>query len=190
MQDKIFKITLVLLFILGSNFAYADTTKDCKVEASVKNLFKDIPNIRFFDKALKGDDFAIIDVKGNEHKLSEFANQPIILALWATWCVPCRHEIPQLAQINKKIPILAVNVDNSSNEKVFEFMKSVKAENLPIYRDKEGKLFANLREESLVFGLPTVLLFNKKHCLFASINGLFDWDSKAAHNLLNILATI
>lgn len=182
MQQNIFKIILILYSLLASNFAYADI--------QLQEKFKDIPNIRIFEKPLNGNKFTITDIKGKVHELSEFQNKPIILALWAIWCVPCRHEIPELAKIKSDIPIIALNVDNSSDAKILDFIKSVKAENLSIYRDKAGELFSTLQRKSLIFGLPTVLLFNKEHNLIASINGFFDWNSQAAKNLLTTLTKL
>ena len=172
MQYKIAKITLILYILFFLNYAQAQSPKEYVISSSVKMSLKDIAGIRFFEKAFYGGDLPIIDSKGKCYKLSDFGNKSLIVSLWASWCIPCRREIPQLAAIaqNDKFAILAVNVDNSSDKKILEFMKSVKAENLPIYRDNKGKLFSQLRQKSLIFGLPTALLFNKNHYLVATIN--------------------
>ncbi|GEM_PF-3969932 len=192
MQYKIAKVSLILYTLFCLNYAEAQSERECVISNSIKTSLKDIPGIRFFDGGFYGGDLSVTDIKGKSCKLSGFGNKSLIVILWASWCIPCRHEIPQLATIqqNNKFAILAVNIDDGSNKKIIDFMRSVKAENLPVYRDNEGKLFAQLRQNSLIFGLPTALLFNKEHCLVGTISGMFDWKSSKARNLIHTLETL
>ncbi len=111
--------------------------------------------------------------------LEDFRDNLVIINFWATWCAPCREEMPSLdiLQSNKKIEnliILPINVGKENIDKAKKFFEDLKIENLKIYYDDSIKLANNF---SLI-GLPTTILINKNGEEFARIIGSIDFEDK------------
>ena len=105
-------------------------------------------------------DFTLTDLNGNKVKLSDFKGKVVFLNFWATWCPPCRAEMPHIQEIHEKkgnkVKILAVNVKESS-EQVKKFIEK-NGYTFTVLKDKTGEI-AN---SYLVRGIPKTLVINKK----------------------------
>jgi thiol-disulfide isomerase/thioredoxin len=125
------------------------------------------------------------DINNQEINLDNFANRLIIINFWATWCVPCRKEMPllDLLQSNKRLDnliVLPINVGGGDIIKLKIFFKELNIKNLDIYFDPT----VNLANKFLLRGLPTTILINKEGQEFARILGYIDFESEKFINWL------
>lgn len=117
--------------------------------------------------------------------LADFAGKTVLLNLWATWCVPCREEMPALNALQKaegsdRFQVLAINIDTGADDKPKAFLDETGVDALGLYRDASMGVFNTLKKEGLAFGLPATLLIDGKGCLLGAMNGPAAWDSDDA----------
>ena len=125
-----------------------------------------------------------------QKSMIDFGGKTVLFNLWATWCVPCRAEMPALDHLQKTLggdqfEVLALNMDTRNPEKVPQWLKENGIAALALYTDTEGKAFQTLRKESLVTGLPTTFLVDAKGCVLGGMAGPAEWDSADALALLS-----
>jgi thiol-disulfide isomerase/thioredoxin len=130
-------------------------------------------------------DLAFKDAEGKERKLSEWGDRLVLLNLWATWCVPCRKEMPALDDLQKKLggpafEVVAVNIDTRDPDKPKAWLKEVGIGNLAYYADPTAKIFQDLKAMGKAFGMPTTLLVDGKGCEVATLAGPAEWASEDA----------
>lgn len=126
---------------------------------------------------------------GQPTSLASFKGKTVLLNLWATWCVPCRLEMPALDQLQAKMggddfAVIAVNIDTTRLEKPKQFFVETKLTHLPFYADPKANIFETLRTPNDLTGLPDTLLIDKKGCQIGIIAGPAKWDSPDAVALL------
>jgi thiol-disulfide isomerase/thioredoxin len=129
---------------------------------------------------------------GGKLSVADFKGRPILLNLWATWCAPCRAEMPTLdrLQADKGGPgfeVVAVNVDTARLEKRAAFLDSVGAKTLVRYSDSSGDAFETLRKAGRALGLPVTLVIDKDGCELGVVEGGAKWDSADAQALIATL---
>ena len=126
---------------------------------------------------------------GQPMTLADFSGRTVLMNLWATWCAPCRHEMPALNQLQKDLggegfEVVAVNVDTGSDEKPLAFLKETGVDALAFYRDSTLGLFNELKRRGLALGLPVTLLIDGDGCMLAHMNGPAEWASEDARRLV------
>jgi thiol-disulfide isomerase/thioredoxin len=126
-------------------------------------------------------DFSFSDKDGGTKSLKDFAGKVVLMNIWATWCVPCREEMPALDKLEAKLggkdfAVVAVNIDKGGPEKAAAFLKETGATHLPLYTDPDGKLFATLK----AVGMPTTLIIDREGREIARLVGPADWASPEA----------
>ncbi|MBA5806181.1 thiol:disulfide interchange protein TlpA [Rhizobium changzhiense] len=126
---------------------------------------------------------------GKPLTLDHFAGKTVLLNLWATWCVPCREEMPALNALEKEMgsdrfQVVPVNIDTGDDEKPKTFLTETGVDALQLYRDNTIGVFNSLKKEGLAFGLPVTLLLDDKGCLISGMNGPAAWDSEDAKALI------
>ena len=116
------------------------------------------------------------DINGKNLSLNDFESDIYILNFWATWCLPCKEEMPSLnsLQRKKKLEVIPINVEIQNKKKSQKFFKDLNINNLSIYFDDENNL-ANLFK---LRGIPTTIIFNKKRDEVARILGEFNFTDK------------
>jgi thiol-disulfide isomerase/thioredoxin len=129
---------------------------------------------------------------GTKLTLADFKGRPILLNLWATWCAPCRAEMPTLDKLqaasgDSGFEVVAVNVDTTRLEKRGAFLDSVGAKTLVRYADPSGDAFETLRKAGRALGLPVTLVIDKDGCEVAAVEGGAKWDSAEAQALVQAL---
>ncbi|MCJ8057071.1 TlpA family protein disulfide reductase [Shinella curvata] len=127
---------------------------------------------------------------GKRKTIADFAGKTLLVNLWATWCVPCREEMPALNALQRdlgsdKFEVVAINIDTGDDEKPKTFLDETKVHDLRYYRDASMGVFNTLKKEGLAFGLPVTLLMDDKGCLISAMNGPAAWDSEDAKALIN-----
>ena len=139
----------------------------------------DIKNLKIHKDPKKVIDIVFRNQEDLTVSLEDFKDKLVVINFWATWCAPCREEMPSLdlLQSNKKMKnliILPINVGKENVDKARKFFKDLKIKNLKIYYDDSVKLANNF---SLI-GLPTTILINKNGDEFARILGSIDFEDK------------
>lgn len=125
--------------------------------------------------------FTFVDEKGKKHSLKELRGKVVLLNLWATWCGPCRHEMPWLDQLkykyrNAPFEMLTISIDRGGLKKPRRFFNQIGVKHLTLYGDPTGRLAAKLR----AFGMPTTLLIDPEGRELGRIAGPAEWNSADA----------
>jgi len=139
----------------------------------------DIKNIIINKDVKKYDSLTFLDDKNKRIDLSDFKGNLILLNFWATWCAPCKEEMPSLDLLleNKdlnNLKIFPINVGQDKIEKTSKFFNDLKIKNLKIYYDNPTTLAKTFG----LRGLPTSILFNKNGKEFARIVGSINFEDK------------
>ena len=156
------RILILLIFLVSNSYA---------------NEVKEIKNLVINKELKKYDSITLIDDKGKVINLSEYNGNLILLNFWATWCAPCKEEMPSLdkLQIHKKLnnlKIFPVNVGKDNLEKSLDFYNELRIKNLKIYFDTD----ITLAKKFGLRGVPTSILLNKDGHEFARIIGSIDFE--------------
>ncbi len=142
-------------------------------------------------------DLAFIDAGGAERTLADFAGKKLLVNFWATWCAPCREEMPDLDAIEARFggenfEVVAISLDIGSDGPVAaqEFLEEIGAENLALYADPSYRVFERLRNEAVTLGLPATILLDEKACEIAVLQGPAHWDSEDGYRVIEALLEI
>lgn len=138
-------------------------------------------------QSLKG--LAFTSPDGKRMTLADHAGKTLLVNLWATWCAPCRAEMPALNALEKEkggdtFEVVAVNVDTGGDEKPKKFLSEIGVDTLKLYRDNTMNVFNDLKTRGLALGLPVTLLVDGDGCLLAHMNGPAEWASPDAAKLI------
>lgn len=129
------------------------------------------------------------DATGAPKSLADFRGRVVLLNLWATWCVPCRKEMPALDALEQKLggpdfQVVAVNIDTNNPQKPKAFLKEIGVSKLNYYADSSAKTFQELKAIGRAFGMPTTLLVDPNGCEIGTIAGPAEWSSPDAVKLI------
>ena len=135
-----------------------------------------------------------IDAEGNARTLKDFAGKTLLVNFWASWCIPCRAEMPALdhlaSQMNDEdFMVLPINLDLGSGgiDKARAFLAEGQWENLPLYADPTFEAFKQLQTSAVALGLPSTLLLDRNGCELGVLQGPAEWDSQDGHNVVDAL---
>ncbi len=133
-------------------------------------------------------DFALKSLEGKTLRFSELRGKKVVLInFWATWCPPCRLEMPTMQKIyseyrGKGFEILAVNIEPDAKQEIREFMKELRL-TFPVLLDPQMKVAREYR----VFGLPVSILVDRKGIVRARETGYHDWTDKESREQVESL---
>jgi thiol-disulfide isomerase/thioredoxin len=139
---------------------------------------------------LKLPDLAFEDANGQPKKLSDWRGRTVLVNLWATWCVPCRREMPALDALQGKLggpdfQVVAVNIDTRDPEKPKNFLRDAHLTRLGYFTDQKAKVFQDLKSIGRALGMPTSVLVDGQGCEIATIAGPAEWASDDAIKLIS-----
>jgi thiol-disulfide isomerase/thioredoxin len=128
------------------------------------------PEIRF-----KGPD-------GAETTLADMHGRVLLVNLWATWCAPCKAEMPALDRLQGALggpnfAVVAINVDTRNLDRPAEWLKQAGIQHLPFYADPGGRVLPIFQREAESAGLPTTMLVDGAGCTVGIMKGAADWAS-------------
>ena len=128
------------------------------------------------------------DPKGGEHHLSDFNGKYILLNFWATWCAPCRKEMPMLSELQtefkgKHFEVVTIATGRNELAGMQRFLKEIEVDNLPLFLDPKQKL----AREMGVLGLPITVILNPQGQEIARMRGGADWNSESAKAIIAAL---
>ena len=166
------KLLIIFIYLITINFSYAFEKPDLKNLVLIKTpkLYEDV---------------IFMDINKKSVNLDDFKGKLIILNFWATWCAPCREEMPSLddLQINTKLnnlKIFPINIGQEDISKSKFFFKELNIKNLDIYIDAP----ITLAKKFSLRGVPTTIIFNKEGKEFARIVGSIDFNDEKFINWL------
>jgi len=141
------------------------------------------------EKPKKLPDLTFRDASGKPVKLSDFQGRTVLVNLWATWCVPCRKEMPALDKLmgdlgGQDFAVVAINIDTRDPEKPKKFLAEIGTKRLAYYEDASGSVFQDLKRVGRAPGLPTSILVDGKGCEIGHIAGPAEWASEDAIKLV------
>ncbi len=139
------------------------------------------PLMKPLNPSLSAPDFSLMDLDDNIHTLKKYAGQPLIVNFWATWCPPCREEMPSMERAwqtieQEGIAMIGINVGEDFDT-VFGFTSEIDL-SFPLLLDTDGKA----TEAWPIRGLPTTYVINPKGEIIYEVIGGREWDDK---NLLD-----
>ena len=127
-------------------------------------------------------DLAFKDAEGHERTLADWRGRTVLLNLWATWCVPCRKEMPALDALQVDLggpsfEVVAINIDTRDALKPLTFLKETGVRHLSYYSDQSAKVFQDLKSAGKAFGMPTTLIIDRSGCEIGEMAGPAEWSS-------------
>jgi thiol-disulfide isomerase/thioredoxin len=130
-------------------------------------------------------DIRFLNGSGAEESLASFKGKVVLLNVWATWCAPCREEMPALDKLEAQLgsdrfQVVALAVDKSGIDGARKFMGDIKVEKLAVYADPTAKEGLRLK----VIGMPTTILIDKEGLEIGRLIGPANWDSPEAKRLI------
>ena len=149
------------------------------ISNSVANEITSIKNLVINKELKKYEDLTFLDSKKEQINLKDFKGKLILLNFWATWCAPCKEEMPSLDLLDKKaslnnLKIFPINVGQESEEKAINFFNDLKIKNLDTYFDSP----ITLAKKFGLRGIPTTILLNKDGLEFARIIGSINFENE------------
>ena len=166
------RFLIIFIFLISNSFA---------------NEVSDIKNLIINKEYKKYDSLTFLNAKNQKINLNSYKGNLIILNFWATWCAPCKEEMPSLdALLNNdrlnNLKIFPINVGKDNLEKSESFFKDLDIKNLKIYFDSPSTLAKKLS----LRGIPTSIILNKEGEEFARIIGSIDFEDKKFIDWLSI----
>jgi len=137
---------------------------------------------------------AFKDAQGHDKTLADWQGRTVLLNLWATWCVPCRREMPALDALQAKLgnagfEVVAVNIDTRDPRKPLTFLKDGNITHLAYYSDDSAHVFEDLKAAGKAFGMPTTLIVDPAGCEIGNMAGPAEWSSTDGVKLVSAAAT-
>ena len=151
----------------------------------------EIAAFRTVDAPVSLSDIAFQDQSGADRTLVEWQGKSVLLNLWATWCAPCREEMPALEALEKnlggdKFAVVPISIDLDTPDKPKAFYEEIGLQALPFFHEGELAIFNRLKKQGLAFGMPTTLLLDEESCVLGVLNGPAHWDSDDARALIEM----
>ena len=129
---------------------------------------------------------------GKSLTLEDFRGRDILVNLWATWCVPCRQEMPALDRLQAELgggdfEVVAINIDTARLERPKAFLNEIGVKSLRFYSDSKADVFQVLKQDGKVLGLPTTILVGRDGCEIGTMAGPAQWDSPDGQKLIKAI---
>ncbi len=149
----------------------------------------EVAAVNIAKRPLKIPDLAFQDAAGKPLTLENWRGRTVLLNLWATWCVPCRKEMPALDALERRLggpgfEVVTINIDTRDPDKPKAWLKEGGISKLAYYADPAAKTFQDLKAIGRAFGMPTTLLVDPNGCEIGTIAGPAEWASDDAVKLI------
>jgi thiol-disulfide isomerase/thioredoxin len=158
------RILIIFTFLLSNSFA---------------TEISDLKNIVINDQPKKYDSLTFLDAENNQLDLKNYKGNLVLLNFWATWCAPCKDEMPSLdlLQAHKSLDnlkIFPINIGQDNIKKASDFFDELEIKNLKLYFDSPTTLAKKFR----LRGIPTSILFGKDGLEIARIIGSINFEDE------------
>lgn len=195
---------IYVMFGKSGNMMVAENAGNAKNGSEAQVCSAAVEQAKVLDKAIGGEvagftlldeahyvgDLSFKDRDGKVVTLADWTGKTVLLNLWATWCVPCRREMPALEALEKTkggdaFQVVPVSIDLGEPAKPLAFYNEINLKALPFFVDGTMVMFNELKKKSLAFGLPTSLLIDKDSCVVGALFGPAEWASDDAFKLID-----
>lgn len=178
MTRALLSAVLYVALALGANPVVAETP-DRETLLALRN--GDMRKLAIHESARDMPDLPVVGMDDKEHHLSELHGKYVLLNFWATWCAPCREEMPALNALQKEFggedfQVALIAVGRNPPPAIRKFFEQAGIDSLETWRDPKQKLAAN----SGVMGLPVTILLDPEGKEIARMQGDADWHSPDA----------
>lgn len=173
---------LYMALALSANIASAD------IETATALREGDMKKLVFHPEATEISDTAFIHEDGGEGRLQDYEGKYVLLNFWATWCAPCRHEMPMLSELQEELggdsfEVVTLATGRNMPPAMAKFLDEIGVDNLPRHRDPKQAVARGMK----VFGLPTTMIIDPEGNEIARLRGDADWSSDSAKAVLKAL---
>lgn len=142
-------------------------------------------------------DLAFLDDDGKNITMADLAGKSLLVNFWATWCGPCREEMPALNTLEAdygsdqfEVVTISLDVGDDGVQKAQQFLDDHGLENLALYADPTFAAFERLKTEGVALGLPATILLDESGCELAVLQGPAVWDSQDGRNVVETLISL
>ena len=185
-------IALAITLWVGNNSTQAATCEPNTVEAAKLDsaALGQLAAVTGTGNGRSYADMALKDAAGQPLTVASFAGKRLLINFWASWCVPCREEMPALNALaqkynSEKFMVLPVNTGETDAAKGAAFLADNAWANLPLYAEANGfEIINRLKTSAVSAGLPASVLVDEKGCELAVLQGPAEWDSPDGHGLI------
>ena len=189
MQAVIMKITTILIY--ATLYCYANISFSHENDDSLilhKYVTGSLKNLIIHSEPKPVPELALLSVNNTSEIVKLGSEQVTVINFWATWCAPCREEMPSLNKLTKSIgmdnfSVIVVAAGRNSDKVINEFFLKHKLSNLDSYKDPKGKVSSALS----ILGLPTTIIVDQHSNEVARLIGGANWNSKPAIQLIKHL---
>ncbi|MEL6503529.1 MAG: TlpA disulfide reductase family protein [Pseudomonadota bacterium] len=149
----------------------------------------EVAAFRALDRPYSAQQVSFKDKDGNPKTLADWQGRTVLMNLWATWCAPCRAEMPALDELQAEMggenfEVVAVSVDLGEADKPKKFYKDIGIKHMAFYHDGDMAPLNTLKKAGLAYGLPATLLIDGNGCVLGALNGPAEWASDDAKALV------
>ena len=176
-----FLAVLYTALAFSANAAHADiAAAEAAREGTMKKLL--------FSEPAEVSGVAFTDPDGGEYRLSDFRGKHVVVNFWATWCAPCRKEMPMLSELQTEFggetfEVVTIATGRNSVPGIRKFFEEVGVDNLPLYLDPKSALGRDMA----VLGLPITVILDPEGREIARMRGDAEWNSDSAKAVIRAL---
>jgi thiol-disulfide isomerase/thioredoxin len=178
------------------------SAKECPVQAEAASAidFAAVGELAGLNPTGEGRGYATMafkDADGKAMDIADFKGKGLLVNFWASWCVPCREEMPALDELAAKYNsddflVLPINLDIGEDGlgKARKFLADNKFANLPLYADNTFAAFERLKQEAVTVGLPASLILDANGCELAVLQGPAHWNTPDGYAVIDALVKL
>lgn len=181
------KKALIITLLYAANATIANPLLAASPDIAVLRAIAtgDMKKMVFSAKPADAVTSGFVDQAGAAKSFTDFKGKILLVNFWATWCAPCRHEMPALNRLQEYLggddfEVIAVATGRNPLPLIERFFKKNDVTSLAIYRDPKQELARDMS----VFGLPATMLLNTDGQEIARLRGAADWSGEDAVTLL------
>lgn len=166
----------------------------CRFDQSVQQALNkaatgDVAAFVALDKPYSADQLAFVDGERAPVSMTSFKGKTVLLNLWATWCAPCRAEMPALDALQNDLggddfEVVPVSVDLGDDAKPKAFFAEIGLQHMRFFHDGKMATLTSLKKDGLAYGLPATLLIDQNGCVLGNLNGPAEWAGEDAKRLV------
>lgn len=174
--------------VASADTCTVDTALQTKLDGAAQGH---VAAFKAADRPFSASQLAFNDESGTTKNLGDWTGKTVLFNLWATWCAPCRAEMPALDSLQKQLgdenfEVVAVSVDLGDPAKPKKFYRDIGLKHMRFFHDPELNTLNTLKSSGLAYGLPATLLISKTGCVLGALNGPAEWAQDDAKALIRL----